>query len=169
MLLHTTHNAKTVISGIQEGDAQPNAVDIRLDRVWGFDAGERFEISEQLKAHALRTELLPDEKGWFVLLPGTYEILFSNRIKVAEGEAGWVITRSTLNRNGVFITSGLYDSGYGQDTEDGAPMAGALHVSIPTRIKKGTRIGQYLIVKAETDGLYDGDYGKGTEHDKHLG
>ena len=35
-----------------------------------------------------------------------------NIVSIEEGYAGFVITRSTLNRNGVFITSGLYDSGY---------------------------------------------------------
>jgi deoxycytidine triphosphate deaminase len=87
-----------------------------------------------------------------------------NIIRVGEGEAGWVITRSTFNRNGLFLTSGLYDSGY-----HGA-MAGVLHVMVgPARIKKGTRIGQYLSFEAESLAMYDGDYGIGKEHDKKYG
>jgi deoxycytidine triphosphate deaminase len=83
-----------------------------------------------------------------------------NIINVGPGEAGWVITRSTLNRNGCFITSGLYDSGYH------GVMAGVLHVTIDTaRIKKGTRIGQYLSFDAEALTMYDGDYGIGKTHD----
>ena len=84
-----------------------------------------------------------------------------NIISVGAGEAGWVITRSTLNRNGCFITSGLYDSGYH------GVMAGAMHVtSGPLMIKKGTRVGQFLLFKSETVKMYDGDYGIGKEHDK---
>jgi len=80
---------------------------------------------------------------------------------VGEGEAGWVITRSTLNRNGCFITSGLYDAGYR------GVMAGVLHVTVDTaRIKKGTRIGQYLSFDAETLHLYNGSYGLGKAHDE---
>jgi deoxycytidine triphosphate deaminase len=87
-----------------------------------------------------------------------------NIISVGQGEAGWVITRSTLNRNGLFLTSGLYDSGY-----HGA-MAGMLHVTIgQARIKKGTRIGQYLSFEAESLSMYDGDYGINKEHDKKYG
>lgn len=162
MLLHPTHNAQTTLTEVQSGDAQPNAVDIRLDRVWRFVDGASFEITDYYKNHAEREELFPDEDDFFHLEPGTYEICFENMVNVSEGEAGWVITRSTLNRNGAFITSGLYDSGYS------GPMAGALHISIPTRIQRGTRVGQYLIVRAETSELYNGDYGSGSEHDRHL-
>ena len=84
-----------------------------------------------------------------------------NIINLSEGEAGWVITRSTLNRNGVFLTSGLYDSGYR------GMMAGAMHITCgPLKIKKGTRVGQFLLFKSETLKLYDGDYGLGKDHDK---
>ena len=67
-------------------------------------------------------------------------------------------------RNGLFLTSGLYDSGYN------GVMAGVLHVGVgAARIKKGTRIGQYLNFKAEALSSYDGDYGIGKEHDKKYG
>jgi deoxycytidine triphosphate deaminase len=83
-----------------------------------------------------------------------------NVIEVGEGEAGWVITRSTLNRNGVFLTSGLYDSGYH------GVMAGVMHVTCGTmKIKPGTRIGQYLSFDSESLSKYDGSYGIGKEHD----
>jgi len=85
-------------------------------------------------------------------------------VSIGEDEAGWVITRSTLNRNGLFITSGLYDSGY-----EGV-MAGALHVNGgPAKIKKGTRVGQFLMFKAESLSSYDGDYGVGKDHDQKYG
>lgn len=83
-----------------------------------------------------------------------------NVIEVGEGEAGWVITRSTLNRNGVFLTSGLYDTGYH------GVMAAVMHVTCgPMRIKKGTRIGQYLSFNAEALHKYEGSYGIGKDHD----
>jgi hypothetical protein len=45
-------------------------------------------------------------------------------------------------------------------------MAGVLHVGIDVaRIKKGTRIGQYLSFDAEALTMYDGDYGIGKTHD----
>jgi len=87
--------------------------------------------------------------------------VMENIVTIGPDEAGWVITRSTLNRNGVFITSGLYDSGYS------GVMAGAMHVrGGPVRIKKGTRVAQFLLFKAEALTLYNGSYGLNSEHDK---
>ena len=86
----------------------------------------------------------PDENDDWHLDVGTYEIIMEGEITIGPDEAGWVITRSTLNRNGLFITSGLYDSGYQ------GVMAGALHVNVgPAVIRKGTRVGQFLLFKAE--------------------
>lgn len=148
------------LTNIQDEDIQPNAVDLRLDKVYKI-LPNIFEISNDHKKHRGSEELFPDEDGYFTLLPGSYEIVMENIIHVGQGEAGWVITRSTLNRNGCFITSGLYDSGYH------GIMAGVLHVTVDTaRIKKGTRVGQYLSFDAESLSMYDGDYGIGKEHDK---
>lgn len=146
---------------MQEGDSQPNAVDLRLDKVYKIKE-ELFEISNEHKQHrGTEYEIQPDRNGYYFLEPGHYEVVMENIIHVGEGEAGWVITRSTLNRNGLFLTSGLYDSGYH------GVMAGVLHVSVgPARIKKGTRIGQYLSFDAESLSTYDGDYGVGKDHDK---
>lgn len=153
-------NSKSLLTNVQPGDVQPNAVDLRLDKVFLILSNE-FEISNDHKKHRGTEELVPDAEGYFTLHPGSYEIVMENIIQVGEGEAGWVITRSTLNRNGCFITSGLYDSGYH------GVMAGVLHITTgPARIKKGTRIGQYLSFDAEALHNYNGDYGIGKEHDK---
>jgi len=156
-------NSNSSLTNVQEGDSQPNAVDLRLDKVFQIQHNI-FEISNDHKVHRGSIELVPDADGYFTLYAGSYEVIMENIIRVGEGEAGWVITRSTLNRNGCFITSGLYDSGY-----HGA-MAAVLHITFGTaRIKKGTRIGQYLSFNAETLKLYDGSYGIGKEHDKKYG
>ena len=93
-----------------------------------------------------------------------YLPVMENIVSVGEGYAGYVITRSTLNRNGLFITSGLYDSGYH------GVMAGCLHVRVgPAKIKKGTRVGQFILFEAETLSMYDGSYGIGKQHDNKYG
>ena len=146
---------------VQEGDSQPNACDLRLDKVYKIKE-EVFEISNDNKKHrGTDYEVQPDRNGYFFLEPGHYEVVMENIVHVGESEAGWVITRSTLNRNGLFLTSGLYDSGYH------GVMAGVLHVTIGTaRIKKGTRVGQYLSFDAESLSSYNGDYGINKDHDK---
>lgn len=153
-------SSKSKLTNVQEGDVQPNAVDLRLGKVFRISQST-FKIDEKEKVHRGSFEMKPDALGYFNLAEGHYEVIMDNMITVGENEAGWVITRSTLNRNGVFLTSGLYDTGY-----DGV-MAGMMHVTCgPMRIQKGTRIGQYLSFNAEALHKYDGDYGKGKSHDQ---
>lgn len=145
--------ARSKLTNIQPQDVQPNAVDLRLGKVLRINP-EPFLIDETRKVHRGSTEIPADKDGWYYLDPGHYEVVMENVIKVGNSEAGWVITRSTLNRNGVFLTSGLYDSMY-----HGA-MAAVMHVTIgPMRIKRGTRIGQYLCFEAQQLHDYAGDYG----------
>ena len=146
-------NSQSSLTGVQDGDVQPNAVDLRLSRVFEINKTV-FTLSEEERVHRGSVEIEPDEEGFFNLAPGSYEVVMENIITVGSNEAGWVITRSSLNRNGIFLTSGLYDSGY-----HGA-MAGCMHVNVAAcRIAKGTRIGQYLSFEAEMLHKYDGAYG----------
>lgn len=157
-------NSQSTLTGVQEGDSQPNAVDLRLDKVFKVKK-DVFQISNEEKKHrGTEYEMKPGTDGYFFLEPGHYEVVMENIINVGPKEAGWVITRSTLNRNGLFLTSGLYDSGYH------GVMAGMLHVMHgPARIKKGTRIGQFILFDAEALSSYDGDYGLNKSHDKKYG
>jgi len=159
---------KSNLTGIQEGDTQPNAVDLRLGKVFMIHK-DLFVIDEDHKEHRGSTELTTASDGYFWLPLGSYEVVMENEVSIAEGEAGFVITRSTLNRNGVFLTSGLYDSGYGYDGNEvvGGVMAAVMHVGIGMmKIKPGTRIGQYLSFQAQTSHQYSGDYGNHRDHDK---
>lgn len=152
-------NSKSKLTNVQEGDVQPNAVDLRLGKIFKMSQST-FIIDEKSKKHRGSFEIRADQDGYYNLAEGHYEVVMDNMIVVGDNEAGWVITRSTLNRNGVFLTSGLYDSGY-----DGV-MAGVMHVTCgPMRIQKGTRIGQYLSFNAESLHKYAGSYGRGKEHD----
>jgi deoxycytidine triphosphate deaminase len=169
MMLHIcAQDNKSSLTAVKLEDIQPNAVDLRLSKIFTINAvpfviGENDE-GKETKQHRGSLEIEPDANGYFTLSPGTYEIVMENIINVGADEAGWVITRSTLNRNGLFITSGLYDSGYN------GVMAGALHVSRGiAKIKKGTRVGQFLLFKSQSLKKYDGDYGINKEHDKKYG
>lgn len=147
------------LSGVKEGDSQPNAVDLRVAKIFAIHTDLVFVLSEDEKTHRGSTLIPPDDNGWYDLTEGSYEIVMGNEIEVGDGEAGWVITRSTLNRNNVFLTSGLYDSGYH------GVMAAVMHVGGPMRIKQGTRVGQYLSFSAEQLAKYNGSYGFGSTHD----
>jgi deoxycytidine triphosphate deaminase len=156
-------SSNSKLTSVRAQDVQPNAVDLRLGKVFEINPLADFQICEEKKVHRGSEEVQHDKDGWYMLKPGHYEVVMENEIEVGEGEAGWVITRSTLNRNGLFLTSGLYDTGYK------GVMAGVLHVTIGDAwIKVGTRIGQYLSFKAEALHHYDGDYGHGKSHDERY-
>lgn len=162
-MIHIMGGHQSKLTNVQPEDVQPNACDLRLGKVFSIKP-ETFVLSEQSKSHRGSEELIPDFFGYWNLEPGSYEVIMENVITVGEGEAGWVITRSTLNRNGVFITSGLYDSGY-----EGV-MAGVMHVHGGVfSIQKGTRVAQFILFKAECLHKYDGSYGLGKTHDNKYG
>ena len=155
-------NSKSSLSKFDDDQVQPNAIDLRVDKIFQT-YGQVFVISEEEKTHRESREIHPTD-DWWRLDEGSYEIIMEGIVCIGDDEAGWVITRSSLNRNGCFITSGLYDSGY-----EGV-MAGVLHVNNgPIRIKRGTRVGQFLLFKAEALNQYDGDYGVGKQHDQKYG
>jgi len=160
-MIHINSNSsKSNLSQWDVDQVQPNAVDVRLDKVYALK--ESLMLLDDLnKVHRATVQLQPDADGYWLLSPGHYEVVMEGIVTMAEGEAGWIITRSTLNRNGVFLTSGLYDSGY-----RGGMMA-VMHVGVgPLKIKRGTRVGQFLLFKSESLHKYQGSYGIGSEHDK---
>lgn len=156
-------NSRSSLTGVQPKDIQPNAVDLRLGKVF-LIRPSTFTITEDEKVHRGSIELRTDQYGYYVLEAGSYEVVMENTITVGEGEAGWVITRSTLNRNGVHLSTGLFDTGYS------GVMTSTMHVTCgPMRIKPGTRIGQYLSFNSESLHQYNGSYGIGTEDDTKYG
>ena len=163
MMIHlASPSSKSLLSEFDDDQVQPNAIDLRVDKIFQ-SYSQVFVISEEEKSHRETKEIKPTD-DWWRLEVGSYEIIMQGIVTLADDEAGWVITRSSLNRNGCFITSGLYDSGYS------GVMAGVLHVNNgPVRIKRGTRVGQFLLFKAEALNQYDGDYGIGKQHDQKYG
>lgn len=154
MMIHIHGNeARSTLSTIGDSKAlQPNAVDLRLKKVFYLRCTE-FVLSEDEKVHRESIEFQP-KNGWWTLFPGAYEIIVGDTVSIAEGEAGFVVPRSTLSRNGVFITSGLYDAGYT------GSMSACLHVTTDIfKIQYNTRVAQFLLFKAETLKLYEGSYG----------
>lgn len=160
-MIHAASNqTNSEVTSFQPQDVQPNAIDLRLKKVFHIQPDE-FVIDELHKKHRSTQEVYTDLNGYFYLEPGKYEVVMDNEISIGEGEAGWVITRSTLNRNGVYITTGLYDSGYV------GVVAGVMHVNVgPMKIQRGTRVAQFLLFRAETLHAYSGDYGAGKPHDE---
>ena len=153
-------DAASIATNVDNVMVSPNAIDLRLKKIYHVNP-DVFIIDEDKKTHRTTSELELSSDGYYTLVPGSYEFITDSEVNIAEGEAGWVVPRSTLNRNGVFITSGLYDSGYK------GIVAGAIHVNCgPMKVKPGTRIAQFLLFSAQSLSQYDGDYGNDKTHDE---
>ena len=142
-----------VITNLDSDCKQPNAVDLRLDTVHRIvDTGFILSENDNKKMKHKLSEMR-DRNDFFELRKGSYQFETIHKVTIPEGMAGWLIARSTLNRNGIFVTSGLYDSGFNNI------IGGVMHVMTNNvKIEKGVRIAQFILVDAETAHLYDGQY-----------
>lgn len=144
-----------VIDSVKQ--VQPNAVDWEISSIFQFvDNITPFVISEDGKAMRPMKELVVSPDGYWHLEPNSeYDITSCMRVSIPAGYAAQIVPRSTFVRNGCWLVSGLYDSGY-QGT-----VAGVLHTgTAPVFIAPGTRVGQIMFIHSDSvDGvLYAGGY-----------
>ena len=80
--------------------------------------------------------------------------MFDGKVVIGDGEAGFLITRSSLKLNGITISSGLYDTGYN------SIIGGVLHVPQNTTlvVGKNERLAQFLLFDADALHNYSGVY-----------
>lgn len=135
---------------------QPNAIDVTCDRVFSPATTSGFELSEMHKVTVEMKEQLPGKMEPFIIPPGGWvDVMSDFHVKVPEGMVASFITRSTLNRNGLFVTNGLYDQGF--DNYCGFVLHN--RSSTPAKIWPHTRIAQLYFVSAQSSGMmYSGIY-----------
>lgn len=143
------------IKGIHDTDkqVQPNAIDFTLDQLKRVNEYMVAKLSESGKT--MRTLIDADvyDEGWNLERGTVYDGTSDMYVELPDGVAAILFTRSTLARNGVFIVSGLYDSGYkGHIGFTIYPIGGR------TMIAPGTRVGQIAFISADSAGLYAGGW-----------
>lgn len=138
---------------------QPNALDFDCSRVFVLDQQSPAMLVNNEKQLRSLSELEltdgPNNLPVWVLQSGQcYDFTSSFYCELPQGVSCELIIRSTLNRCGVFITSGLYDSGYK------GSVAGILHVDGgPFVLGQYQRIGQIKFYQSEASGIsYAGGY-----------
>jgi len=140
------------ITGVKdEAQIQPNAIDITADRLFAVNPSNHFSISKTDKLHRNRTEFV-NPTIWS-LERGVYDVMSDCYVEMPEGVAGYLITRSTLNRNGVFVQSGLYDSGY-----KGPVQFMLYNLFGRTELSPHVCVAQFVFVESESSGKYSGGY-----------
>ena len=114
-----------------------------------------FIIDEESKQMRQTTKIDVGDDGYYTLPEGTYEVSFNHDIAIGPDEAALIIPRSTLVRNGIQLTSGLWDPKF-------VGRGGCcMHVrGGDMKIKPGTRVGQFVLWKVlNAQGEYNGSYG----------
>ena len=150
--LYQTQGTKWMRYEPDEASIQPNAIDLRVSKIYRIEDGLVSLVGES-KVHRPHTIIEPIQK-MYLLTSGKYDVVFEPMIEVSEGEAGFLIQRSTLNRNGIILTSGLYDSGYQ------GIIGGCLHIpeGCTLEIYQDERLAQLILTDAESLHKYDGVY-----------
>lgn len=139
-----------------ECQIQQNGIDLRIDNIQMITGGsedtEGIVIGHTKKVLPKYTDP-PFENNFFSINPGyAYAFDCMEYINVPEKIAAMIFVRSTLNRIGAFVTSGLWDSGF-----HGA-LGGVLRSMSYFKLEKGTRICQVVFVEADSFREYDGIY-----------
>ena len=139
------------IEPCREEQIQPNGVDLTVENVYIFVSS--VEFSGKLKSMPIQ-EIYPDEEGFWDLSPGAYLIRYGEIVRIPRGTVGLVLPRSSLLRMGCTLFTAVWDSGY-----EGRGI-GLLAVFNPQgiRLKRGTRIGQLILMRAETQERYSGQW-----------
>lgn len=81
-----------------------------------------------------------------------YDFECNEYVKVPANAIALLIIRSTFNRRGAFITTGLYDNQFENF------IGGILHTTLPIAIDKNERIGQIVFFQTEHTAKYEGQY-----------
>ena len=130
---------------------QPNGIDLTVENIYVFVS--QVEFAGKLKEMPVE-EIFPDSDGYWDLSPGAYLIRYGEIVSVPKGVVGLVLPRSSLLRMGCTLFTAVWDSGY-----EGRGV-GLLAVLNPKgiRLKRGTRIGQLIFLRAKTSDVYRGQW-----------
>lgn len=173
-------NPKSVVDkGLVKGlydpskQIQPNAIDFTVDKIFTFaeqevitpnvfvisESYKRMRKLEELEA-SIRLEEDPNQEYWMLAPFSSYDVSSNVSITVEKGMAAQLVLRSTFVRNGLWLSAGLYDSGFS------GPIGAVLHTGdVFTYVAKGTRLGQVISIASESYGTYAGGYN--SEHGEH--
>ena len=135
------------LTNAEEGNIQQSGIDVRLKSLTAITGG-RLGKTEK------RVDISPVDclGGWFTLLAGDYDFACYEHVVMPEDCCAILIQRSSLNRLGLYITTGLYDNGFHNY------IGGVLHVPHTVEIEEGCRIAQIIFIKSESRSTYRGQY-----------
>lgn len=166
-------HSKDHVTNLDDKCIQPNAVDLRLESLeefvdlseagrammsWSTPFHQFVTISEdgpkQFADRRPASRTLDGKDRWVVSPKSSYDLVTQHSVKIPEGMVGWCHIRSTLSRNGIILSGGLYDAGYN------GVIGFTIHnlTDNVIHLDPGVRVAQFIMGASETAHLYDGYY-----------
>ena len=136
---------------------QPTGIDFSVKTIYEWkDRGVIDFTNKDRKIPEIKE--IKKVNGIYYLSMGAYMIEFEEQVKIPNNIAGLMLSRSSLNRMGAFVTGALIDPGF-----EGS-ISVALNIINPygLNIKEGARIAQWIFFKLQnkTTSGYSGIYSK---------
>lgn len=92
--------------------------------------------------------------GWF-LPQGDYICELNEGCKFGPTDIGYIILRSSLNRNGVSLTSAVWDPGFTTKNDAGVVNSMSVRLTVNTNqgvyIEENARVGQLMVFEADKE------------------
>lgn len=128
-------------------------LDVRIARLYHLDNSAKAMVKEKIRAFASRTLLYP-MNGEYDLIPGqVYEFESDIVVSMPVDAAGLIVHRSSMLRNGVIVTSGIWDPGF-----TGNLNGFILPQACTVTVGQFERVGQFVVWEASACSQYTGIY-----------
>jgi len=145
------------IEGIQEGNIQPNSIDLTVSKVYTINGTlvlyANKETRRKLPEYSEMKPFLYEGVEMYRLEPGIrYQIEFNEQLSLPDYICGITLVRSSMAKSGCTGENGLFDSGY-----KGA-CGMMVQVQAESYIEVGASIAQMIFMSADASKMYDGFY-----------
>jgi len=153
------------ISNVLEDTIQPNGIDLTISTIQTPQLPDKIVISQKILPsfiEYLPTEVVNGCPAW-LLSPEESPYFLINcdqMVSIPSDVIGLIIKRSTLNRTGTIIQSGLYDSGFR------GRVGFTVIPTVPIYVFPGSRLAQFVFMTSDeaVHRLYDGSYQNQDHH-----
>lgn len=133
---------------------QPNGIDLYINEIFQLVSGDVAQIGDQVNTVHRKTQKLLAMHGGRYLLEAqkAYKVETGYEINIPKDMAAYIMTRSSLNRNGVLVGSGLWDSGFQ------GFVGTTVYPTLNIELFDPCRIAQIVFMSADSNYLYKGQY-----------
>ncbi|MHC1728551.1 MAG: hypothetical protein AB9866_21545 [Syntrophobacteraceae bacterium] len=142
-----------LVTPYDDGPITKDSIDLRVGTIWKHHGGASL-LSDAMRDTGT-TELINGKEGVWTLQPNTYYLAKTiEAVSLPSNVAAICMTRSTIFRSGVLVTTGYIDPGYFGEIHFGFTTPG----SRQTQIAFGFKMLQLIFSNAENISPYSGIY-----------